>query len=102
MAASSLKNFSVESILGHNRQKRIEDSIKSNDNIGVYLDQALPLNSNFHSTLKPTLLNINVTSNLGLLIDNWDVERISRSSFKTYETIIASSSGCGRVSTYHN
>jgi hypothetical protein len=96
MAASSLKNFSVESILGHNEQKLIEENVSRNDNMGTFFDKIFSSNSNFNSIMMPTLLKINVTPNLGLLIDNLAVKRTI--SHALPEINIASSSNCMQVS----
>ncbi|KAF7640521.1 hypothetical protein Mgra_00000344 [Meloidogyne graminicola] len=86
MTASSLKSFSVESILGQNIKNNFEQVI--NVEIKPDLDQLFDFNTNFYPILKPALLKNNVTPITGILL-NWPVEQMS---FKTTQTNIASSS----------
>ncbi|CAK5124681.1 unnamed protein product [Meloidogyne enterolobii] len=80
MAASSLKNFSVEGILGRKNENNIEECFTKNYNLRATLDQLFPINSK--SLFNPAVLNIKLTPTFELLLDN---------SFKTLQINISSS-----------
>uniref|UniRef100_A0A914M554 C2H2-type domain-containing protein n=2 Tax=Meloidogyne TaxID=189290 RepID=A0A914M554_MELIC len=80
MAASSLKNFSVEGILGRKNENNIDECFTKDYNLRATLDQLFPTNSK--SFFNPAVLNIKLTPTFELLLDN---------SFKTLQINISSS-----------